>query len=184
MGDQYAFKTELEPIFFPGEHAHIITAQAQLDVVCVAVGALPEYTKDFGALTASTWNVDNEADSLEMNEWEIGHFRMRVLDDLRLRFNNLGPTRQWRTSREDFYLTQFPHDQGETFLQEFMFKASEFFVWQDDTPRFDLYPELGSLPTSRVKFSGWRYKVRKVTVQKGAIKKIIWISGWPSGAAA
>ena len=177
MADQYIFKTNFEPILLPGETARLITSNQTLDVECVAVGALPEYQKDFGALTAATWDTDNEDTNLEMSTLEVSQLRMRVLDDMKLRFNNLAPTRQWRTAKTDFYLRQFPQDAGQDFLKEFLFKASEFFIFEDDTPRFDFYSEI-ALATSRVVFSGWRYKVKK-TAQPG--KVTVWVSGWPSG---
>ena len=180
MADLYVFKPNFDPIMLPGETVRVITASKVADVMCVAVGALPEYYKDFGALTATTWDTDNEDTNLEMNDTELGHFRMRVLDDMQLRFNNLAPTRQWRTSKTDFYLRQYPTGEGEDFLKEYMFKASEFFVWEDDTPRFDFKSEF-ALTTSRVLFSGWRYRCREIG-ERGRIT--IWVSGWPSGGAA
>ena len=178
MADLYAFKTHFEPVFLPGETAKLITTSKTVMVECVAVGALPEYQKDFGALTAATWDTDNEDTNLEMSTNELSQLRMRVVDDVKLRFNNLGPTRQWRTSKTDFYLRQFPQDAGYDFLAEYLFKASEFFVFEDDTPRFDFYSDI-ALATSKVLFSGWRYKVREVP---GAMSKMtIWVSGWPSG---
>jgi len=176
MAELYAYKTNFEPIFLPGETAHLITSSGEYNVECVAVGALPEYEKDFGALTAATWDSDNEDTNLEMVDKELSQLRMRVLDDMKLRFNNLGSTRQWRTSKTDFYLRQFPQDTGQDFLKEFLFKASEFFIWEDDTPRFDFYSDI-ALTKSRVLFSGWRYRCRKIAAP-GRIS--IYVSGWPS----
>ena len=181
MADQYVFKTNFEPILLPRETGHFITAEEEFDAECISVGALPEYQKDFGALTAATWDTDNEDTNLEMATLELSQLRMRILDDMKLRFNNLAPTRQWRTSKADFYLKQFPQDAGQDFLKEFLFKASEFFIFEDDTPRFDFYSDI-ALATSRVIYSGWRFKVKALPV--GQIGKItLWIAGWPSGAA-
>lgn len=179
--DLYTFKTNFEPILLPGETAHLITANTYLDVECVDVGALPEYYKDFGALTAATWDADNEDTNLEMNDWELGQFRVRIVDDIKMRFNNPGSVRQWRTKSGEFYLRQFPTVPEEQFLQEYLFKASEFFVYEDDTtPRFDFYSDVATL-TSRVLFSGWRIKVKKTAVPG---RTTIWVSGWPSGQPA
>ena len=178
----HVFQAQFEPVFLPGETARLITASATVDVECVAVGALPEYQKDFGALTATTWDTDNEDTNLEMGTLELSQLRMRVLDDMKLRFNNLAPTRQWRTAKTDFFLEQFPQQAGEDFLKEFLFKASEFFIFETDTPRFDFYSPI-ALATSRVKFSGWRYKVKELPKGVPVPKMTLWISGWPSGAA-
>ena len=174
------FNSNFDPVLYPGETAHLVTAQKIIDVECVAVGALPEYTKDFGALAAATWNTDNEDSNLEMNSYELSQLRMRVISDVNLRLNNLSPTRQWRTSKADFVLGQFPQDSEEHFLKEYLFKASELFVYEDDTPRFDFY-SLNVTAECLVKFSGWRFKVRQIP-SRG--KVTLWVSGWPSGAAA
>ena len=181
--DLYTYKTNFEPIFLPGETAHLITATDAVDVACIALGALPEYTKDFGALTAGAWSTDNEDTNLEMNSFEMSQLRMRVVDDIKLRFNNLAPTRQWRTSGIDFYLPQFPPSGDDNFLKEFLFKASEFFIYGDDTPRFDFYSGSASA-TSRVKFSGWRFRVKRLPAGSANPRMTIWVSGWPSGSAA
>lgn len=176
----HQFATEFEPILLPGETAHLITATTKLDVECIAIGALPERVKDFGAITGAEWITDQENTDLELPNNELGQFRMRIVDDLRMEFNNLSPTKQWRTSKAVFYLPQFPAVSAEDFLKQFYFKASEFFTWEDDTPRFALYAPDGDLAKSRVLFSGWRFRVKKITTPG---KITIWVAGWPSGAA-
>lgn len=177
----YIFKTDFDPIMLPNEHAHLITASEEFDVECIAVGALPEYEKDFGALTAASWDTDQEDTNLEMASNELAQLRMRVVDDMKVRLNNLSPTRQWRTSKTDFYLRKFPEPEEGVWLRNFVFKSSEFFIWEDDTPRFDFYSPLAKTK-AEVIFSGWRFKCKKVTgIPKPA--KTIWVSGWPSGIA-
>ena len=176
----YIYKTNFEPVFLPGEQARLITESEKFDAECIAVGALPEYQKDFGALTAATWDTDNEDTNLELTDNELAQLRMRVVDDMQLRFNNLAATRQWRTSKTNFILPQFPSIADEDFLKEYLFKASEFFIYHDDTPRFDFYSTL-ALATSRVIFSGWRYRIKKLAGNTGRPTKVIWVSGWPSG---
>lgn len=168
-----------KPALEPGETARLITASGKVDIECIAVGALPEHLENFGALVAGTWDTDNECDDLEMNTYELAQYRFRILDDVEMRFANLSPTRQWRTSKTNFIMGQFPQEVGEDFLKEYMFAASEFFVYGDDTPRFDFYCVRAST-TSRVKFSGWRFRVREIP---GRGKKTLWISGWPTGAS-
>ena len=181
MANLYAYKTVFEPILLPGETARIILPSQTIDVECVAVGALPLYTKDFGALTAATWDTGNQDTNLDMQDFQLAQYRIRIQDDMLLKLNNPASTRQWRTKGTDFYLPQFPTDPEDQFLQEFYFKASEFFVYEDDnSPSFDLYSANDST-TSRVLFSGWRFSLRKSAVPG---KATIWVSGWPSGVPA
>ncbi|MDD5397841.1 MAG: hypothetical protein PHU70_02055 [Dehalococcoidia bacterium] len=172
MGKIYA--SDFDPILLPGETALLITETKSLNIQCVAVDALPEYQKDFGALTAATWARDNEDSNLELADFELSQLRMRVIDDMRMEFNNLGSTKKWRTSKTNFYLGQFPQTDGDEWLKEYMFKASEFFVYEQDTPRFDFY-SIRALATSRVLFSGWKFRVRSIN-QPGKIT--ILVSGW------
>ena len=178
MAELYTFKTVFEPVLLPKEQARLITSSNRIDIEVIAVGALPQYTKDFGALSAASWDTDNEDTNLEMADFEMSQLRMRVDDNMKVRLNNLSSTRQWRTSKGTFFLPQFPTDAGEDFLKEYLFKASEFFVFEKDTPRFDLYSDVALL-TSRITFSGWRYRVRKMMGANP--QKVIWVSGWPSG---
>ena len=175
MGE--VFKAEFDPILLPGQTARIITETQQLDVECVAVGAMPEYMKDFGALTAATWATDKEDVNLEMGNNGLAQLRMRVSDDIKVQLKNLISTNQWRTIKTNFYLRQFPQGSGEDFLKEYMFRASEIFVYENDTPRFDLYSDI-ALATSRILFSGWRFRLKQITAPG---KATIWVSGWPSG---
>ena len=181
MADLYAYKGNFDPILLPGETARLVTSSERMDIECVAVGALPEHYKDFGALVAVTWDRENTDTDLEMNDNELAQYRMRILDDVKMEFNNLGPTKQWRTARANFYLRQYPQNEGEDFLKEFMFKASEFFVYEDDTPRFDFYSDI-ALTTCRVLFSGWRLAIKKVQGLPKQSKTIL-VSGWVSGGS-
>jgi hypothetical protein len=178
--DSYTFKGQFDPILLPGEQATLQTSSNILTVQCIAVGALPEYRQDFGALTAATWDTDNEWTGLEMNDWELGQYRMRVMDDFQLRFNNLSSVRQWRTNKADFYLYKWPIDSGDEILQDWIWKSSEFFVWEDDTPRFDLYSQTAKTKAV-VSFNGYRIRVKKIADGQQAAK-VIWVSGWPSGS--
>jgi len=151
-----------------------------LHVRCLAVGALPEYYKDFDALVAATWDTDNEDTSLEMGPMEMAQYRFRVLDDMQARLKNTAAVQQWRTKDTIFYLPQFPSGEGQDWLKTYLWKASEFFVWEDTTPRFDFYSSI-ALTTSRVLFSGWRFKMQKIETP-GRIK--IWVNEWPAGRAS
>jgi len=142
---------------------------------CLAVDALPNYIKDFGALTAATWSTDNEDTALELSTNELAQMRVMVQDDIKLRLNNPGPVTKWRTTSTRFYLPQFPAGSGEDWMKEYMFAQSEFFYWEDSTPRFDLY----STPTateSSVLFTGCRFKLESIP-GKGTFELLV--DGWP-----
>ena len=182
MPELFRYSNSFEPLLLEGLTATLKGANFApegLNVVCKAVGALPEYYKDFGALTAATWDNDNEDTNLEMGTMELAQYRIRILDDMQCRLKNPASVQQWRSNKTNFYLPKFPQQEGQDWLKNFLWKASEFFVFEDDnTPRFDFY-SAKALATSRVLFSGWKLKLEKIGT-KGRIE--IWINAWPSQA--
>jgi len=174
------YSNSFEPLLLEGHTARLFGTDLPTDglnVVCKAVGALPEYEYDFGALTAATWDRDNEVTDLEMGTYEMSQMRVRVIDDFKLQIKHPSSVQQWRTLRASFYLNRWPIDPTEDFLKEYLFKASEFFIWEDITPRFDLYSDLARA-TSKVVFSGWRFKLEKVATPG---RFVLWLNSWPPG---
>lgn len=176
------YSNSFEPLLLEGQTATLYGTdcpEGGLNVECIAVGAMPEYYKDFGALAATQWDLDQEDTNLEMNPLELGQFRMRILDAMKCRLKNPSSVEQWRTMRTNFELPQFPRDDDD-FLKCFMWKASEFFVFEKNTPRFDLYSTFAQT-TSGILFSGWRFKLREIS-KPGVIK--MWWDSWPSGGTS
>jgi len=177
MADQYRFKRTFEPILLPGETAMLFMAQGALNVRVEAISGLPEYIKDFGALTSGT-NLSAQQDTnLELGTMEISQLRMRILDDYRLKLWNPSSFKQWSTAKVDFWLPRFPDEPD--FLQEFFWQVSEFFVFEDDTPSFDI-TTLQTSVSSRVAFSGYKFKLVEIMTQG---KVPIWVNSWPTAAA-
>ena len=184
MPDLFRYSLNFEPLLLEGMTANLFGSDLPaegLPVVCRAVGALPQYQKDFGALTAATWDTDNEDTNLEMGQMELAQYRMRIQDDIKARLKNPAAVQQWRTAKTNFELPQFPTGDESIFLKNFLWMASEFFVWEDTTPRFDLYSSV-TLTTARILFSGWRFKVAKLQAgQKGKID--LWLNSWPPASS-
>jgi len=179
MPDLFRYSNSFEPLLLEGYTAKLYGAGLPVtgkNVRCVAVGALPEYCADFGALTAGTWLTDQTDTNLRMPRNEFAQYRMRVLDDMYVRLKNSGPVQQWRTRDTTFYLPKFPDPDGNQFLAEFYFKASEFFVWEDQDPVFECYSSINT-SSSKILFSGWRFKVEDITEEP---KFHIWLSDWPT----
>lgn len=147
-----------------------------LNVKCVNDGALPEHWVDFGALTAGVADTGNTTTDLDMNTMELAQYRMRVVSEMRLTLKHPGSVQQWRSKNVTFYLPQFPTEPGLDFLREYYWKASEFFVFENNNPEFDLLAGRAQA-NAFVIFSGWRYKLLKIE-QPGRIK--IWTSEWPA----
>jgi len=184
MAELYIYKPSLEPIGLPGETFHLIRAAGEEDVEIAAVDALPEYIKDFGAIGAASWLRDQEDTNLELSGNEFGQFRMRVIDDVQLYIKNPSAVQKWRTSKANFYLPQYPSDPTDIVLRNYYFVASEFFLYEDETPRFDLYATLAAAK-SRIAFSGFRFRFKGLKLDKEGKqikgKVTLWINSWPAG---
>lgn len=177
--DLYRYRMPFEPVLLEGMTANIFGSELPPEgkpIQCVSVDALPEYQADFGALTAATWDTDQEDSNLELADMELAQMRMRVQDDMRVRFKNPSSVMKWRTRSASFWMPQFPIDPEDVFLKEYLWAASEFFIWEDHTPRFDLYSEVAT-SEARILFSGWKFKV--ITMKSGRGKIDLWVNGWP-----
>ena len=171
------YSKDFDPILLEDQTATLFGTglpEEGLNVRCVAVGAMPEYWEDFGALAAATTDSDQSDTNLEMNTMELGQFRMRVITDMRVQLKHPGAVRQWRSKNVAFYLPQWPV--GPEMLQEWYWKASEFFIFEDNIPFFDLYSATAQT-AALVAFSGWRFKLQKIQ-EPG--KFPVWTSEWPS----
>jgi len=172
-----AYNSEFNPVALPGETLHIIKSDGKLDVVVRAITALPEYIKNFGALTANTWLTTQQDTNLEMTSMELGQYRFRVQFDGRVKLYNPSSIKLWRTAKTDFWIGKYPIESGEDFLKQYVWRASEFFVFEDEYPAFDLW-SLTTTTTAYVLFSGWRLKLEEIT-EPGRIP--LWVNSWPSG---
>ena len=171
------YEKDFLPILLEGQTATLFGTglpEQGLNVKCIAMGALPEYWKDFGALTAGSAIVDQTDSNLQMNTMEMAQLRMRVITDMQVKLKNSTSVRQWRTKNTTFYLPQFEGLPGK--IQEWYWSASEFFIWEDNNPAFDLQSDRAQV-ASIVLFSGYRYKFLG-TKEPG--KFPLWVSDWPS----
>ena len=173
------FDSEFNPILLEGMTATLFGSNIKsegLNVACVGVGALPEYQKDWGSLTTVVWDYDNEDTNLEMPKMEMAQLRMRILDDFKIQFKHPSSVTQWRTSKTTFYMRQWPEDEDDVY-KNYLWRASEILIFEDTTPRFDLYSEV-TRTQNRIAFSGWRFKLKEIA-EKGRIN--IWVDSWPPG---
>src|SRR5574343_124026 len=104
------YNKDFDPILLEGHTATLFGTglpDQGMNVRCIAVGALPEYWNDFGALTAGSAVVDQADTDLEMNTMELAQYRMRVVTDMQVRIKNPSAVRQWRTKNVSFYLPSY-----------------------------------------------------------------------------
>ncbi len=193
MPDQYFGKTEFEPALLIGQSARLYTSVSEYhDIRVVNWGYLPSHRHDFGSLTAGTASLANDCTHLDMNDGEMAQYRFRIIDpSVEVELKHPASTQQWTVQSSststgaNWRLRYWDENDPET-VQKWMFKSSEFFVFQQDTPRFDLYPESGlsgaSTPQGYIEFFGFRYALEKLPAgERGLVD--IWVQSWPGGGA-
>jgi len=192
MPDLYYGKTEFEPALLTGQSARLhINASEFHDVRVVSWGYLPSHRHDFGSLTAGTASLANDCAHIDMSDGEFAQYRWRIVDpSVEVELKHPASTQQWATQsyststganwRMRYWDQNDPED-----VQKWMFKSSEFFVFEQNTPRFDLYPESGlsgaSTPQGYIEFFGFRYALQRLpNGERGMVD--IWTQGWPGGS--
>jgi len=191
MPDLYHGKTEFEPALLTGQSARLhLNATEAHDVRVVSWGYLPSHRHDFGELTAGTASLAQDCTHIDMPDGEFAQYRFKIIDpSVEIELKHPASTQQWAVQgyststganwRQRYWSTEDPED-----VQKWMFKSSEFFVFEQNTPRFDLYPETGlsgaSTPQGYVEFFGFRYALQRLPEgERGMVD--IWVQGWPGG---
>ena len=192
MPDQYIGKTDFEPILLGGQSARLhINATEFHDVRVVNWGYLPSHRHDFGALTAGTASLANDCTHIDMPDGEFAQYRWRIIDPgVEVEMKHPASTQQWASAsyststganwRMRYWCTEDPVE-----VQKWMLKSSEFLVFQQNTPRFDLYPVSGlsgaGTPQGFIEFFGFRYALQRLpNGERGMVD--IWTQGWPGGS--
>jgi len=176
------FDKDFLPILLEQETARLFGTGCPndgLNVICEAVGALPEDTHDFGAITAGNWTSPATWTGLEMNKLELAQLRCQVITECKMQIANPGSVKQWQLKNRQFYLPQFPVFETDT-KQDYIWASSEHFVFEENTAQYSFY-NTRARTNSFVKFHGWRFKLVDIGQVDPKIEmKTIWISEWPS----
>ena len=180
MPDLYQGRTEFEPIGLPGHTIQIHKSDAEFGIRITAVGFMPSLRYDYGPLSA---NADQtEIANLEMRSGELAQWRFVVLDDFEVEMSHPGTQKQWQTRNASTRMRPIPVDSKDWGpLERFMFGASEFFVYENETPRFDLkvLTSSGSAATQgHMEFYGIRYKFTKLREGERGLFDL-WVNDWP-----
>jgi len=192
MPDLYHGKTEFEPILLTGQSArlHINTSEFH-DVRVVTWGYLPSHRHDFGSLTAGTASLANDCTHIDMPDGEFGQYRWRIVDpSVEVELKHPASTQQWATQSyststgANWRMRYWDKEEPEE-VQKWMLKSSEFLVFEQNTPRFDLHPITGlsgaSTPQGYIEFFGIRYALQRLpNGERGMVD--IWTQGWPGGS--
>lgn len=168
------FAVPFLPFFRIGDIVRVIRSGGVNDVVIRFTSALPSYRHDFGQI--STTSSDQEVTNLELGDDILGQFRFSPVTEFEVEVDNPQGVDQWRTKTRRFRVQPWMTgavDEAERARHEAM---SQFWVWEDDTPRFSLYPLVAATShqlEAYAEFFGWRYDFVKKDALTGAEKQAV-----------
>lgn len=165
------------PALQVGDTVRIQKPSGETDVVIDAAGPMPFRRIDNGQLSsASSLNVD--LTQLDMQTGELAQYRFSPMDAFDIEFSHpSSTTRQWNTNTVNFRLPPYAADPTvPPELFRHYWQASEFWVFEDETPRFDFYRIAGQTVEMHLNFWSWKYHFHKIA-DPGAI--VLRTSGWP-----
>ncbi len=186
---------QFSPILREGERAKLIRGQIDnfVNVEVVHVFPLPDHRHDFGLLTASSLNLEDT--HLSMPTGELAQYRYTpraTTGAFQVHLQSPSGVDIYRTrgsvkgdQTAGFFVGPYD-EEGRVWTGHdwTLWAASEFFVFENDTPRFDLYP-LGPTTGARrahVDFYGWGFALKPILERPLVEPPIsLWVSGRPQG---
>lgn len=161
-----------------------------IDVTIKHVFGLPWHRHNFGILTADS--TDNDCTHLDMQDGYMAQYRFIPRSSVDVHLQHPGGVDIFRTNgstKGGATTGWFVHgydQEGEQWDGHdwHQWAASEFVVFEDETPRFDLYPTAPSesLP-AHVDFYGWAYALKRFSPSQGGAMPpaTYWVNGRPAG---
>ena len=182
MPDLHQFNPSFKPLLLPGHTARLFKADGVVDVLCTAVEALPSYRHDFGQVAADGSSLGNDVSQLDVDNGQMAQFRYIIDSDIEIEFSHpSGTTTLWRTQTQRFRARPFtlsPAAEPQE-ITAFRWAATEFFVYEQETPRFDAY-STHQVQEAYVEFMGFKFYLQPLpSGQEGLLK--LWVNAYPTG---
>mgnify|MGYP001591236590 CR=1 FL=1 len=190
LENNFPHNPEFRPILLPGQRAKLIRGHVDnfVNVEVVHVFPLPVHRHDFGVLTASV--TDQDDTHLDMPTGELAQYRYIPRGSFRVHLENPGGVDIYRTNGSTkgtqtagFFIDPYAEEGAQWVGTDWsQWAASEFFVFEDETPRFDIYP-LGPTTGGKrgyVDFYGWGFALKKALSEPPVS---LWVNGRPQGVS-
>lgn len=175
--------SHLDPDFHPGfleDHTvQLIKSTGRQNVRIVGVRPLPSHYHDWGALTAGTASLRNECTHLELDTGEMAQYRVIVRDPgIELELRHPRATMFWNNKNANVtvgtnWRVRNISDEESEAMRNWRWAASEFWVFEDDTPLWDVYPlasmGIAPAPQGHVEFMGYRYSFEDIGNEAGQV---------------
>ena len=188
VDNNFYLNRELRPILLPGQTARLYRAESSYeDIEVISVFPLGIHRHDFGDITGDLLNQDDT--HLDMPDGEMAQYRYIPRDGFEVHLQHPGGVDMYRTngsvkgnSVQGFFIRQYDIE-GEPWDEHdwAMWMLSEFLVFEDETPRFDIYPPVRNAEMrAHVDFYGIGYSLKKAV---GRPPVDIWMNNRPAAAS-
>lgn len=116
-----------------------------------------DLVKDFGSIDNGDTTENVKLDLLEMEDDEFGQFRIKVLDDIKVKFSQPKASARFTTKDVVVEIDKL------SYVHDPTLQTSEFYVFEDKYPRVDVTNSSGvDLTVTRAIFMGWRYITEEI----------------------
>lgn len=176
--------------YLPGHTYKVHKVSGDINVRITAARPHPSHRHDFGALTAGTVSTAQQCTHIQVADGQFARYRFIILGafDIELKHPQAtlfwaprGPSvtvgATWRARSWEGDRTLSPSQ------QEWYWMSTEFWLWEDEDPRFDIYPlnSAGTQPAAQghVEFQGWRYGWEELEDNE-AVQGDIWVDKFPA----
>ena len=179
MDNNYPFAPDFRPILQVGQTARLIRGNPDnfVDVEVLGVFPIAVHRHDFGTLTTSSLNLD--CTHLDLDQGELGQYRYIPRGRFQVHLQLPNGVDVYRTqgsvkgdATQGFYIPSGAGDVDELpGVRSAVWALSEFFVFERETPRFDIY---GGAPAAQIEMYVDFYGI-------GFPPVTLWVNGRPRG---
>ena len=158
------FAVPFDAYFRLGDLVRVIRQSATEDVLITYASSLGNFRVDFGQI--STRNDGNEVTGLNMGTDRMAQMRFSPITEFEVEIDNPSGVQQGRASTQRYTVLPYRNapdlDPNEAAKRE---KDSQFWVWENDTPRFNLIPLVNATAhqlEAYADFTGWMYDFKSI----------------------
>ena len=158
------FSIPFRPFFRLGDLVRVIRQGATDDVLITYASSLGNFRRDLGQISAR--NDGNEVTGLDLGIGRMSQMRFSPITEFEVEVNSPQGIEQGRASTQRYRILPWLDAPGIS-ANEAAFRemSSQFWVWENDTPRFNLIPLVNSAAhqlEAYIDFFGWMYDFTKV----------------------
>lgn len=149
------FSIPFRAFFRLGDLVRVIRQGNVNDVVIRQVTQFPSLFHDDGQKTADALGV--EVTNLEMGTGAMAQLRFSPMDVFKAEIDNPQGVEQWRASSTRFQVLPYMISQSGDYEKQVNEVMSQFWVWENQTPRFNMRQIMSLQYEGYLKFWGWKY---------------------------